>query len=451
MPIQDKLRDWDNTKPMTCNKYGILQKVKDNMTTETRFKYQLFPSLSEEDFKSLKDDIAKHGILVPVEKDDAGNILDGHHRIRAWEELRAEGIKVPDYPRLIRAGMSEQEKLNHIRALNLLRRHLSTDQQKPHWEEMRKSGLTYQAIAEKSGVSIKTVQRELSESTLSNDKVQGKDGKYRPAAYKPRTPKTILTTNEKQDTLVTDAVTKLGADTLPDKLITEKRAGRVFREAEAEKRREKTPLNIKDISSNQESKYDFRCGRFQVVLGDIPNASIDLICTDPPYGEKYLPDWNDLADYSSRLLKPGAYLVTYSGQMYLHEVFKILSSKLRYVWTIAQINGSSKKNIVSQNKIYSQWKPILIFCKEPYNPTEWLNDTLQGEEREKDFHDWQQGLAEAEFIIKSFSLEGDTVLDPFLGSGTTALASLNLKRKVIGCDIDAACLSQALERINESN
>ena len=95
-------------------------------------KYQLFPALSDEEYQALKNDIAEHGILVPVELDEVGNILDGHHRVKAWRELRAEGVKLKDYPTLTRYNLNESDKLNHIRSLNLLRRHLTTEQQKPN-------------------------------------------------------------------------------------------------------------------------------------------------------------------------------------------------------------------------------------------------------------------------------------------------------------------------------
>ena len=54
--------------------------------------YQVMPTLSDEDFQALKSDIAAHGILVPLEFDDEGNILDGYHRKKAWDELKSEGI-----------------------------------------------------------------------------------------------------------------------------------------------------------------------------------------------------------------------------------------------------------------------------------------------------------------------------------------------------------------------
>lgn len=83
-----------------------------------RAPYQLFDPLPAEQYDALKADIARRGVLVPVEYDEAGNILDGHHRAQIAAEL---GI---DHPRVTRDGLDEQEKTEHVLKLNLLRRHL---------------------------------------------------------------------------------------------------------------------------------------------------------------------------------------------------------------------------------------------------------------------------------------------------------------------------------------
>ena len=58
-------------------------------------KYQVMPPLSPEEYAALKADIATRGVLFPVEYDEDGNILDGHHRVKAcggW------GGHPPGYP-----------------------------------------------------------------------------------------------------------------------------------------------------------------------------------------------------------------------------------------------------------------------------------------------------------------------------------------------------------------
>lgn len=62
---------------------------------------QLLPELSQDEYEALKADIARRGVQVPVEYDEEGNILDGHHRVQACQEL---GIK--DWPSIVRSGMT---------------------------------------------------------------------------------------------------------------------------------------------------------------------------------------------------------------------------------------------------------------------------------------------------------------------------------------------------------
>ena len=154
-------------------------------------KYQLFDPLPPDDFAALKADIRERGVLVPVEMDEHGDILDGHHRVQAWQELRTEGVNLADYPRMIRPGMSEEQKRNHVRALNLLRRHLPKEARAQVFADMRRDGMTLQQIAEVVGVNASTVKRNL-DTAFANAKAEipettvGADGKTYPTTYKPR-------------------------------------------------------------------------------------------------------------------------------------------------------------------------------------------------------------------------------------------------------------------------
>ncbi len=80
--------------------------------------YQLFPRLNDAEYEALKTDIANRGVQVPVELDENGAILDGHHRVEIAEDLGIE------YPTIVRSGFSEKEKREHVRYLNILRRQL---------------------------------------------------------------------------------------------------------------------------------------------------------------------------------------------------------------------------------------------------------------------------------------------------------------------------------------
>lgn len=85
--------------------------------------WQLLPELSAEEYEALKADIAERGVQVPVELDEHGAIFDGHHRVRACQELG-----ITDWPRVVRAGLSDEEKIEHALRLNVLRRQLTESQ-----------------------------------------------------------------------------------------------------------------------------------------------------------------------------------------------------------------------------------------------------------------------------------------------------------------------------------
>jgi modification methylase len=59
-------------------------------------------------------------------------------------------------------------------------------------------------------------------------------------------------------------------------------------------------------------------------------------------------------------------------------------------------------------------------------------------------------LALAERLIKMFSFAGDTVLDPFVGTGTTSLAALNTGRNSIGVEVERKYLAQAHARLRDA-
>jgi hypothetical protein len=86
--------------------------------------YQLMPQLTAEEYAALRDDITENGVLVPVVKDQYGNILDGHHRVQVAEDL---GITY-------RVDVAEVRDEEHARSLarryNLARRHLSREQKR---------------------------------------------------------------------------------------------------------------------------------------------------------------------------------------------------------------------------------------------------------------------------------------------------------------------------------
>jgi len=83
-----------------------------------RHGYQLLAPLAPRQYAALKADIQAHGVRVPIEVDEHGQILDGHHRAAIARELKLA------CPHVVRAGLTEAQKREHVLTVNLLRRHL---------------------------------------------------------------------------------------------------------------------------------------------------------------------------------------------------------------------------------------------------------------------------------------------------------------------------------------
>ncbi len=172
--------------------------------------YQLLPDLTDEEYQALKADIEARGVQVPVERDETGAVLDGHHRIRACEELG-----ITDYPTIIRTGMDEDQKRQHVLALNLDRRHLTQQQKRELVARLlvAKPDVSNRQIAEAAKVSHHTVAdvREDMQATgqiAQLDRTVGADGKARPA----HKPTAVITTTPKQTQAALDILQTSGTE-----------------------------------------------------------------------------------------------------------------------------------------------------------------------------------------------------------------------------------------------
>jgi ParB-like chromosome segregation protein Spo0J len=119
--------------------------------------YQFMPDMTPEEFAALKADIAERGVVTPIDLDETGAILDGHHRYRAWCELQRN--EPP--PTIVRAGLSEAEKRSFAIRQNVHRRHLMRGQMQDLIErELRaRPDHSDRQIAADVGVDHKTIGR----------------------------------------------------------------------------------------------------------------------------------------------------------------------------------------------------------------------------------------------------------------------------------------------------
>lgn len=399
---------------------------------EKTIQYQLLPPLSEEEMAALRADIQAHGVQVPIELDEEGNVLDGHHRLRICQEL---GIK--DYASIIRPGLSEDEKLEHVLRLNLIRRHLSVEQRKELVGTLREKGWSTTRIAEVLGQTHQAISKGLQDAKSCNlpSRVVGKDGKSYPA----KRPSVIAKVQHEVKKMC-EALQVLEIAGLPKKMLDGRRVIRLAREQKAE-------------VAAQEIVETEVCGEAQLWLGDfrergkeIADSSVDLIFTDPPYSKEALPLWADLSSFAARVLKPSGMLIAYTGAMYLPEVIGYLMTRLRFWWAGAIVFPGAHSRVHARN-IAQGSKPLLFFTKENFSATKWIEDTYTSESVQKQEHQWQQSIGAAIYYIKQLVPPGGIVVDPFLGGGTTGLAAKHIGRAFVGIEIEPRALGIARERI----
>ena len=99
-------------------------------------------------------------------------------------------------------------------------------------------------------------------------------------------------------------------------------------------------------------------------------------------------------------------------------------------------------------QVSKQIKEKSKLSRSEWNEYFWGHWNFSGEKQDKHLAAFPEELPKR--LIKMFSFVGDTVLDPFLGSGTTSLTALKLSRNSVGYEIDQRCLSTIKERLSSS-
>ena len=454
--------------------------------------YQVMPELTDEEYSELKADIAKRGVMIPIEYDEHGNILDGYHRLKICEEL---GIK--DFPRVIRAGMTESEKLTHARKLNMARRHLTQEQRRALIRDQLKATpeQSDRQIAQALGVHHTTVATQRKDLETKGDVAKLATSTDTLGREQPRIRKILMKENEKPqlestqkhgeldkilpsltvEMEITTPTDRASQTSQPEKSLKPvtvfnptKRELTAMKNPDVVVRMQETGTNavnaekqLRKEAKAERKAYELKdeipegfCRLFTADiregLKEIADESVDVIITDPPYAREYLSLYGDLSKAALRVLKPNGSLIVMTGQSYLPEVMQELGRYMSYHWTMTYLTLGGQSPQLFGKKVNTFWKPVLWYVKGSYTG-DYIGDVLKSpvNANEKEYHEWGQSLGGMLEIIEKLTNPNDVILDPFLGGGTTGVAAMCKGRKFIGTDKDGNCVYTSRERIRE--
>ena len=214
------------------------------------------------------------------------------------------------------------------------------------------------------------------------------------------------------------------------------------------------------------------------VFSNIEPQSIDLLLTDFPYGtlNKRRNEWDKIIDYDKFwyyvdiMCKPNCAIVSTAAQPFTSVLISTNYRDFKYclVWEKSKSTGylnakkqpmRSHEDIVVFYKKQPTYNPQMTVGK-PYDKgkavhvkntegTRYPRSVLyfKTAEDEGKLHPTQKPIALYEYLVKTYSNEGDTILDPCMGSGTTGIASLNTNREFIGIERDENYYTIAEKRL----
>lgn len=224
------------------------------------------------------------------------------------------------------------------------------------------------------------------------------------------------------------------------------------------------------------------------LMNDIPDKSVDFICVDPPYGMT-APKWDSIVPFDllwkqfNRIGKNGYVAAIFGSQPFTTKLIASNIGKFKYCWYWNKNQGTNFFH--AKRMPIRKVEEIAIFGGKKYNPqitdghiptnsakgcsngkayhgnnkrnydggktTRFPDNilTFKCVDNYSRVHSSQKPVDLLEYLINTYTDEGDTVLDCFAGSGSTLVAAKNLRRQFIGIEREFESYTKCLDRLGQ--
>ena len=228
-------------------------------------------------------------------------------------------------------------------------------------------------------------------------------------------------------------------------------------------------------------------------MKEIPDGSVDMILADPPYGTTACK-WDTVIPLDAmweqlkRIIKPNGVIVMTASQPFTTTLISSNMKMFKYCWVWEKSRSTGHLNAKKQPMRKTEDICVYYYKQCQYNPQNLVAGTfdntrpaksnkvkgkgVHGKERSdsglsaytnyptnilkfnnehnvgSNLHPTQKPVALMEYLIKTYTNEGETVLDFTMGSSTTGVACINTNRNFIGIELDETYFKIAQDRIN---
>ena len=245
-------------------------------------------------------------------------------------------------------------------------------------------------------------------------------------------------------------------------------------------------MSNKDVVTNG---YSLLFGDCLERMKEIPNGSVDAIICDPPFGTTACA-WDSVIPFDlmweqlKRIIKPNGAIVLFGSEPFSSALRMSNIKKYKYDWVWDKRLPSGMQ--IAKYRPMQRHENIMVFCengtpkyypiktqqkertgkiysKSETSPVKYDDGKLKTYKEKnpqsiiefykrdgKSLHPTQKPVALLEYLIKTYTQEGETVLDFTFGSCSTGVAALNTNRRFIGVEMEEGYFDIGVNRMQES-